>query len=135
LYLSNQSRDAAVLQKILQTRFVFSYFPLLSFGFQIIILAFVLMFFCWERPASKPSFLFSLYWASIFLFFFFGRLMHFFMGLFCSSNQHMLFISVLEIYMVRCKWIKKKKKKKSVVYLHQFKSSSEVRSIIWLCYF
>jgi len=68
------------------------------------------MFFCWKRPASKPSFLFSLYWAS--MFFFFGRLMHFFLGLFCSSNQHMLFILVLEIYMVRCKWIKKKKKKK-----------------------
>jgi hypothetical protein len=42
--------------------------------------------------------------------------MDFFLGLFCSSNQHMLFISVLEIYMVLCKWIKKEKEKENVLF-------------------
>jgi hypothetical protein len=38
--------------------------------------------------------------------------MQFFLGLFCSSNQRMLLILELEIYMVSCKWIKMKKEKK-----------------------
>jgi hypothetical protein len=38
--------------------------------------------------------------------------MQFFLGLFWSSNQHMLLILELEIYMVICKCIKRKKEKK-----------------------
>jgi hypothetical protein len=34
-----------------------------------------------------------------------------FLGLFCTSNQNMLLLEMLEIYMLSCKWIKKKKKK------------------------
>jgi hypothetical protein len=42
--------------------------------------------------------------------------MQFFLGLFCSFNQRMLLILELEIYMVICKWIKKKKEKKNVLF-------------------